>query len=63
MISVPIAIPISAIATAAAATAAGFEVDGITRDRTLGAVLADIAATAAGCIAIPFIIIIIGMPQ
>lgn len=57
-----IAVPIS-IAIAAAAAAAGLEVNGIAANGSLGAVLADIASTAAGRITIPFIIIIVRMSQ
>lgn len=57
---IPITIPIPISITIAAA---GFEVNRIAANGPLGAILAGIAPTAAGRIAIPFIVIVVRMPQ
>jgi len=59
VIPVPVPIPISKSSSAAT----GLEVDGLAAHRTLGAILASTATTAARCIAVPLVVVVVGMPQ
>lgn len=61
-VPVTILIAISSRACSSAATAR-FEVHGLTAHWTLGAILAGTPPTAAGRIAIPFIVVVVWVPQ
>lgn len=62
-IVIPVSVPIPVTVAISPCSPTRLEVNRLTANRTLGTILASAAATAARRIAVPLVVIVVGMPQ